>query len=567
MTRLASLLLPERPFDVASRSRGVDSASRTHGPGIFDARVSVAVFTIVFLTTLVSLRSLSNGFVFDDVDVIQRNPFIGHWVFVWKSLIHDVWWFRKPASLPQSPYYRPLQNLWFALEFYFFGHRAIAWHAAKILLHLVVVLLAFRVAVLLSGDVMVGLLSALFFGVFPAHAEVVAWISAIPEPLAAGFELAAFSLALEGPYDRRMRLGSVACFVAALLSFEGAIVFPALLGSYLFIFGEQDELPNGRHSMTIRKILVRCAPYLGACVGYLLARYLVLGLTGLDYSGAGVGPSMFARQVGVMLATAPAVMLYYLAMLVVPWLAGPAHPLDWVRSFSSPLFYVPFSLLLLLVIGSWLAVSQSPRRKLYSFCAIWFLVSIAPMMNLGGVWDLIQDRYLYLPAFGWCVIAADCLVRWSRSGNQMLWSSVAALVLILWSLSFWKVEGYWKDELTMYKARTMIAPQVTRWHNDLYAEYKQRNDFRGAEHELEQLLRLEPSKRKYHFLLHEVEDRLGNSARSRVELMESMPEGMRGSLFASPDQGRSVAGERSGSSGEVPAPTPLSPSSSTPPTH
>jgi len=518
---------------------------------------------IVCLIALVSLRSLFNGLVFDDLGEIQKNPFIGQWSFVWKSFFHDVWWFRNPAKLPQCPYYRPLQNLWFALGFHLFGDNPIGWHAAKIVVHLVVVLLAFRVAVVLSGDVTVGLLAALLFGVLPPLAEVVTWISAIPEPLAAGFELAAFSLAVVRPKDRGMQLGSVACFLAALLSFEGAIVFPVLLGAYLLLFGERGELESERHSLTIWQILTKCVPYLVACVGYLIARYLVMGLYGVAYSRG--GPS-YAQTVGELLATMPEVMLFYIAMLGVPWLAGPAHALDWVKSFSSPRFYVPVALLLLLAMGSWLAARRSSRRKLYLFCAIWFFVSIAPMMNLGGLWDLVQDRYLYLPAFGWCVIAADCLVRWGRSGNRILWSSVAALTLIAWSLSFWKVESYWKDSVTMYKARTMLAPQAMRWHNDLYLEYLRIDDFKGAEHELEEMLRPNPSNRKYHFLLHIVEERLGNGARAQAEFMKSLPEEARSQVPANPVEVRSATTGRPERSGEVALPTPVSPAPSAPPT-
>ena len=516
---------------------------------------------IVCLIALVSLKSLSNGFVFDDLAGIQRNPLIGQWSFIWKSFFHDVWWFRNPADLPQSSYYRPLQNLWFALGFHLFGQSPIAWHLAKILLHLVVVLLAFRAAVVLSGDVTVGLLAALLFGVLPAHAEVVAWISAIPQPFAAGFELAAFSLAVQDREHRRMRLASVACFVAALLSFEGAIVFPVLLAAYLLIFGERSDPEGEPHAVTIWRTLMICAPYLLACVGYLVARYLVLGLHGIADFSRGVEPKN-AQRLGQVLATMPEVTLYYITMLAVPWMAGPAHPLDWVYTFSTPRFYVPMALLILLATGSWLAVRNSPRRKLYIFCAIWFFVSIAPMMNLEGVWDLVQDRYLYLPAFGWCVIVADCLVRWSRSGNRLLWSSVAALTLIAWSFCFWKVEGYWKDQLTMYKERTIIAPLNVRWHYNLYTEYLHGNDFKGSEHELEELLRLKPSSRKYHFLLHVVEERLGNGARARAEFLKAMPDQVRREVQPGPDESQSAETGRPEDSGEVAMPAAVPPPAS-----
>jgi hypothetical protein len=509
------------------------------------------------------VRSLFNGFVFDDLSGIQRNPFIKQWSSLWKSLYHDVWWFRDPHLLPQSPYYRPLQNIWFALGYHLFGFNPIAWHAAKIVLHLAVVLLAFRAAEVLSGDVTVGLVSALLFGILPAHAEVVAWISAIPQPFAAGFELAALILAIEGRKDRRKRACSVACFVAALLSFEGAIVFPVLLGAYWLMFGEGGEHKDEILPLTIRQVLMKCAPYLVACVGYLIARFLVMShhaqIAGID---PGVMPGYMQGIVG-QFATMPEVMLYYLAILVVPFLAGPAHPLDWVKSFSSPYFYVPLAILLLLAASGWLAVRRSPRRKLYIFCAIWFLVSIAPMMNLAGVWDLVQDRYLYLPDFGWCLIAGDCLVRWCRSGNRILWPSLAALMLSGWCLSFWKVESYWNDQLTMYKARTIMAPEQPRWHYDLYVEYLERNDYTDSEHELEEMVRLKPSARKYHFLLHVVEERLGNSARARDEFFKSIPKQMKNSLAGNQDEVR-AAGAEAAQPGDAAAPAPIPPASSAP---
>jgi len=64
-----------------------------------------------------------------------------------------------------------------------------AWHLAKIALHVLAVLLCFRVAQLLTGDVVVALLAAAIFGLMPAHVEPVVWASAIPEPLSTVFEL------------------------------------------------------------------------------------------------------------------------------------------------------------------------------------------------------------------------------------------------------------------------------------------------------------------------------------------------------------------------------------------
>ncbi len=82
--------------------------------------------------------------------------------------------------------------MWFAINARLFGvNHPAPWHLMKILLQVVAVLLCFRVAQLLTGEVVVAMLAAAIFGIMPAHVEPVVWASAIPEPLSTVFELAA----------------------------------------------------------------------------------------------------------------------------------------------------------------------------------------------------------------------------------------------------------------------------------------------------------------------------------------------------------------------------------------
>jgi hypothetical protein len=111
-----------------------------------------------------------------------------------------------------------------------------------------------------------------------------------------------------------------------------------------------------------------------------------------------------------------------------------------------------------------------------------------------------------------------------------------------------------------------MAPQATRWHQDLYVEYRRLNDLKGSEHELEEMLRLKPSSRRYHFLLHVLEERLGNGARSRAEFMKSMPEEIKRQVSANPDEVRSAKTGRPERTGEVALPTPIPPAPSAPAT-
>ena len=115
-------------------------------------RLTLMLDGVLLLTMLVYLRCLGNGFVFDDHEMIVINRYLGQWSFLWKSLVNDSWWFRDPLHLPQSSYYRPLQDIWLGIHYQLFGLVPGGWHATMIALHLAAVWMAFKIASRLTGD-------------------------------------------------------------------------------------------------------------------------------------------------------------------------------------------------------------------------------------------------------------------------------------------------------------------------------------------------------------------------------------------------------------------------------
>ncbi|MGH7813059.1 MAG: hypothetical protein ACREQI_03550 [Candidatus Binataceae bacterium] len=164
--------------------------------GCGDARIGAGMAAVLIATALVYCRSLGNEFFGDDLTEIARNPGLGNWPFIWKSLFHDFRWYVDPRHLPQSASYRPLKNVWNALVFHLFGLHPAGYHAAMLALYLVVVWLVFRVACLLSGARMTGLLTAALFALIPVHAETVAWATDNEVLICAAFEFAAFEFYL-----------------------------------------------------------------------------------------------------------------------------------------------------------------------------------------------------------------------------------------------------------------------------------------------------------------------------------------------------------------------------------
>jgi protein O-mannosyl-transferase len=463
-------------------------------PPYWATRQSALLGGVLLVTLVALLRCLGNRFVFDDHEMIVLNRYIGQWSFLWKSIVNDSWWFRDPLHLPQSSYYRPLQDIWLALNFHLFGLNPAGWHATMIALHLVVVWLVYRVASRLADDSYVGLTAALLFGLLPVHAEAVAWPSAIPFPLSAVLEIGAFSLIIGNANATLHKIvPATVLYALALFSHESAVVFPLLVALYAFFLkarGKEGELRGLKAAqLRARQAIFVAAPFALETAAYLVIRYLVLGFINR--------PNPVNHMTNLQeLLTIPHVLLTYLLLLAVPWLAAPSHRLLVVSSAASPEFFVPVLLLGMVAAGFAFAIRAHPRRNLYLFCALWMAVAIAPMMNLRGLFEqaLIQDRYLYMPSVGCCLMAADWAVRFAR--RQVAYRTpilaAGAVMALALAAGLWIVQGFWHDEIALFTRCVREFPESMIWHNRLGMAFKEQGNLAGAERELSVALQIEP---------------------------------------------------------------------------
>lgn len=150
---------------------------------------SRALFLTIAATVLVYANSLSGAFVFDDTKQIVGNPSLHSWSNIFRAFTNDVWSFQRGTltkDIP-PPYYRPLFTIYLTLNYQLFGLWAPGWQLMNLLVHTTATVFVFYLLRRLSGDILVASLTALLFGLHPAHVESVSWISGIPDPLAALF--------------------------------------------------------------------------------------------------------------------------------------------------------------------------------------------------------------------------------------------------------------------------------------------------------------------------------------------------------------------------------------------
>lgn len=125
------------------------------------------ILVILILVTIITYgNSISNGFVWDDLDIIVRT--------MENVKLQDVkHLFLKADTVGNlgTPYYRPLTRATFVLDQLLYGENPLYYHVGNVVLHLLAVLLLFFIALRLSGLTTTALIAALLFALHPINAE------------------------------------------------------------------------------------------------------------------------------------------------------------------------------------------------------------------------------------------------------------------------------------------------------------------------------------------------------------------------------------------------------------
>jgi len=474
------------------------------------AREAAILAGILIVTIAVYLPSLRNGWVLDDRGEFIDNKLIHSWSFLWDSFRYDNWWFNGPSPGPHSSYYRPLENVWFWINAAIFGSRPALWHLEKIALHVVVVVLSFRAAQLLAGDVTVGLLTAAIFAVLPAHTGAVVFASSIPEPLSLAFELGSLILLIgRRPGASQGLIGASILYACAALTHESAILFPFVVAAYLLVLERQ----------TIGSMVRVCAPFFVVTIAYLCARFIVLGPgsmfvvhfenTGSAYVRAWkiVRPDYTHAQ---FLMTLPKALMVYLGALTIPTVAGPLHDVNW-STHLQPAVIVDATALIVMAAAAFVLARRSSNRRIYLFCAIWIAFAIAPALNLNSLWWLVDDRYLYAPSFGWSLAVAVAAVEIAAASSRArkVVGVAVATILSMYIVSTMTMEHYWHDDVTFFQRAVEVAPRFADYRLKLAYALNQAGDREGAARVLEQGTTLDPGDAHMHLRLAQQYQQMG----------------------------------------------------------
>jgi len=430
------------------------------------------IIAILFLTVLVYLPALKAGFMYDDRFFVQDNTKIREWKYAGEYFTNSA---RSIASIFWDGIWRPLRTITYLTDYKIWGLRPFGFHMTNLLWHLVNIILLYFLLDLLFKDKRLSLMACLLFALHPVQTEAVTWISSRGDLMYVTFGLLMFIF--HNGYRAKRRTYflwlSLLSLALALLSKETAVVFPALIMLYDWLFENKGKI---RALLAGWKIYL---PYLVLMVLYLMTRKLALGrVSQCPYWGDSFWTTAFT-----MLRVA----VDYVRLLFLPlWLR-----VDYVYDLSTSLFdWRVWASLTTLGTISFLAWHDIKRSKFLALGWMWLVIGLLPVSNILPLTALLAERFLYLPLVGFAIWAGHLL-----NGIKTRKVSLIIIIFIALSMSLLSVRRNteWQDPYKFWQTEVKCSPDSYIAHGNLGNVHYGRGENDAAEKEYRMAVELDPT--------------------------------------------------------------------------
>ncbi len=421
-------------------------------------RVLVWALVLSVVTLLVYAQTWKFQMLYwdDDVNVLE-NPLVQQ-----PNLTGLKHIFTKPFS---TDYY-PLTYISLATDHFLWGGRFVGYHVTQTLLHSLNVLLVVLLGYRFTQSAPAALIAGAWFAWHPVQVETVAWIAERKNELGMCLFLLAWLAYLKAGAPREVtrpttnrwwRLASVGLFTLAVLSHALVIVMPALLIAYELCLRRARLTEAFRHTWLF---------FVPAGLGALMRVF------GHSESGQLVAPFHGFAQ-GVLTMTK--VLGEHLTSLVWPLNLSNHYTERGVQTVADAGFLIGLTWIV-----AWIIVARRSRWAL--FAGLWFLIALAPVLQLVPHPTLRADRYLYVASLGIFWTAALAVQRWKW------WPQLTAIALL--GVTFVRIPA-WRDAKSLWSDCVAKQPSSIVGHFSMSGCYVREQNWPAAEKELRTTLALQ----------------------------------------------------------------------------
>lgn len=379
----------------------------------------------IFLFTIIVFSGvLNNGFTnWDDDLYVYGNFLIKDFSFVNIKKI-----FLEPMGGAQI--YRPLTYITYMIDFQIWELDPWGYHLSSLLFHVVNVILLFYVIKLLTNNLTISALTALFFAINPMKVEAVAWASSRVDVVYAMFYLGALLVYIFYVKNNLKILYLILCsalFIFSLLSKPSAVTFPV---ACLLIDYFMERKWNTR-------IILEKIPLFAFSIAFGVITILAQRP---DTTTHGIQTFSILDRFFLICYTP----IFYLFKSLFPFALSNYY--DFPKSLG---FWHCVSPILLL--GLCYLVYRFRANKGVVFSILFFLVHLGMVMNVipTGNKFFTADRYAYLAQIGVFFFMVYLYAHTTESFKNIYLGAFVILLLLYASISFKRTE-VWKDGFTLW---------------------------------------------------------------------------------------------------------------------
>lgn len=391
-----------------------------------------------------------NSFHFDDVHTVEENPYIRDWRNIPRFFLDA----RTFSILPRNRTYRPLVSTSLAVDYwlgdgldpFYFQLSTFCWF----LVQLLVMYTLFR-RICDSGvpqasrNQWIALFAVAWYGVHPAMAETVNYVIQRGDVYSTLGVVCALTLFVCAPKLRRFGLYLVP-FVLAVLSKPPALIFPALLFVYIWLFEEEDR--PGKWLRSIR----RCVP---AFVTAALLAALSVAMTPKEFN-----PGRFSASAYRLAQPLVALRFFRTFWLPDSLTADTDH--RPAPHFFGDGAWLGF-LFVLAIVSLAIVASRRKEWRPASFGIWWFLLALLPA-SVFPVYEVENDHRMFFPYVGLVLAVTWSFSRWIDQRRRATKTvAIGAGILCAAELAFCSLatlqrNAVWHDESTLWRDATIKSP-------------------------------------------------------------------------------------------------------------
>jgi tetratricopeptide (TPR) repeat protein len=425
------------------------------------------VFACVLLAFVPYFDSLSGAFVFDDLPLIQKDPFYLQESNPLKCWQRDFWKEGREQGL-----YRPLTVFTYWLNVKISGISSPAFRITNLLIHIFAVLLIFKLVIRLKFGHMTAIFAAALFAVHPIHTEAVIPAFGRGELLCAIFLFLALIIHTYSDKYKYAFIPAGISFLFACWSKEHGIVFLPICFLADMYLKKPFSLPQFRNYL--KAAIPAYVFYTSVAAVYLLSRYSALK-TFLP------SKSNFIQQVDNPIALCHFPLNFISALKVQGfalsqffWPAVLSHDYSYAQILPSvSVLDLKAWLTVLLFIGIPLLVSLYFKNMKYKmlFLVLAYAICIIPAGNfIVMTGTIFGERLQYIPSLWICIFSAAVMTSLLRRIRFKIAVLLVLAVLIAYSARTYIRGKDWDSQMSLAVAGVNSAPKSVKTWNNLAME-------------------------------------------------------------------------------------------------